>query len=515
VQPIGERASARAVGGAIAAVLLCASTAVAQPAGVTVTDLGNFAGSASTVQTQNVTLTTAVPVVWFKIRLPRIAPPFRFLDISTSGTDASFDTELALYRADGGLIAADDDDGANNYSALSFGMTDLAVPGRVAPVAAPGQAAGALFDGRDGTLSGLASIEQGGTAGDYYIAVTQWNADFVNGFVINRLNGPASGLATLLTVRMGTPSGQVAPTVDGNDESSVVGGNSISVSAFVSANTTGASVDLSSIGGPSNQSMSLAGSQWIAPAVLLSSPLSQIAVFPMTFRASNAIGDVTIDVANVTVRPRGALCQNANESPIATTPGTIIYTYTTTLGTVDGPWTNACFTQTPTGNDVWFRFVPTQSGTLTLSTCNSDTGASGGQPDTLLGFRGRCFDAGFSVCGDDVGGCGLGTKLFNIPVTAGQEYNIAVRAFSTDIVDGRLAVTFTPTACNPSDVAGPNQSIGADGALTADDIIVFLGWFFNSDPRANVAGANQSTVPDNAFTADDIIVFLGRYFNGC
>lgn len=68
---------------------------------------------------------------------------------------------------------------------------------------------------------------------------------------------------------------------------------------------------------------------------------------------------------------------------------------------------------------------------------------------------------------------------------------------------------------NQSDIAGANQSVGPDGVLTADDIIVFLGWFFANDPRGNVAGPDQSTVPDNAFTADDIIVFLGRYFVGC
>lgn len=66
-----------------------------------------------------------------------------------------------------------------------------------------------------------------------------------------------------------------------------------------------------------------------------------------------------------------------------------------------------------------------------------------------------------------------------------------------------------------ADVAGPNQSIGPDGALSADDIIVYLSWYFAADSRANVAGPNQSTVIDNQFTADDIIVYLSRYFQGC
>jgi hypothetical protein len=76
-------------------------------------------------------------------------------------------------------------------------------------------------------------------------------------------------------------------------------------------------------------------------------------------------------------------------------------------------------------------------------------------------------------------------------------------------------LSFGIQACTASDVAGANQSVGADGTLTADDIIVFLGWYFAGDTRADVAGANQSTTPDGQFTADDIIVFLGRYFAGC
>ncbi|MFN7395788.1 MAG: GC-type dockerin domain-anchored protein [bacterium] len=69
--------------------------------------------------------------------------------------------------------------------------------------------------------------------------------------------------------------------------------------------------------------------------------------------------------------------------------------------------------------------------------------------------------------------------------------------------------------CGLSDIAGPGQSIGADGSLTADDIIVFLNWFFAGDWRGDVAGAGQSSVPDGQFSADDIIVFLNRFFAGC
>ena len=63
-----------------------------------------------------------------------------------------------------------------------------------------------------------------------------------------------------------------------------------------------------------------------------------------------------------------------------------------------------------------------------------------------------------------------------------------------------------------ADVAGANQSVGADGLATADDVIVFLSWFFAEDARADVAGANQSGCVDGTLTADDIIVFLARFF---
>jgi hypothetical protein len=69
--------------------------------------------------------------------------------------------------------------------------------------------------------------------------------------------------------------------------------------------------------------------------------------------------------------------------------------------------------------------------------------------------------------------------------------------------------------CNRADVAGANQSVGFDQALTADDIIVFLNWYFGDDLRADLAGANQGTTPDSALTADDIIVYLGEFFAGC
>jgi hypothetical protein len=73
----------------------------------------------------------------------------------------------------------------------------------------------------------------------------------------------------------------------------------------------------------------------------------------------------------------------------------------------------------------------------------------------------------------------------------------------------------TANICGASDVAGAGQTIGPDGQLTADDIIVFINWFFANDVRADVAGAGQTIGADGQFTADDIIIFINRFFEGC
>jgi hypothetical protein len=68
---------------------------------------------------------------------------------------------------------------------------------------------------------------------------------------------------------------------------------------------------------------------------------------------------------------------------------------------------------------------------------------------------------------------------------------------------------------NPSNIAGPGQVATCDDTLTADDIIVFIGWFFTGNIRADVAGQGQVPTPDGQFTADDIILFINRFFAGC
>ncbi|MFN7558760.1 MAG: GC-type dockerin domain-anchored protein [bacterium] len=106
-----------------------------------------------------------------------------------------------------------------------------------------------------------------------------------------------------------------------------------------------------------------------------------------------------------------------------------------------------------------------------------------------------------------------------LPAFYADYFDVAPPTNRTAVGDRVLAVrtNFATNACpNPSNIAGPGQSTTPDEELTADDIIVFLNWFFANDSRANVSGPGQNTTQlDNDLTADDIIVFLNRFFAGC
>jgi hypothetical protein len=104
--------------------------------------------------------------------------------------------------------------------------------------------------------------------------------------------------------------------------------------------------------------------------------------------------------------------------------------------------------------------------------------------------------------------------------TFGNDYQVYFAArvkatlVGTDLDPNSRSSLLRRTWCN-TDVAGAGQSIGPDGDLTADDIIVFLNYFFAGNLRADVAGPGQSTTVDGALTADDIIVYLNGFFAGC
>jgi hypothetical protein len=154
----------------------------------------------------------------------------------------------------------------------------------------------------------------------------------------------------------------------------------------------------------------------------------------------------------------------------------------------------------------------TDPGQIIDETARFYTGAEGPQDPNLLRdvrLRRRCGNEGLPS--------GFYRVVRNIdainPPTAGGRLNSNLIAGEPEVRP--FAFYFRLGGCNPADIAGANQSPEGDGQLTADDIIVFLNWYFGNDLRADIAGANQSSTPDGQLTADDIIVFLNFYFAGC
>jgi polyhydroxybutyrate depolymerase len=78
------------------------------------------------------------------------------------------------------------------------------------------------------------------------------------------------------------------------------------------------------------------------------------------------------------------------------------------------------------GNDIWFSYEATCSGTLSLSTCNS------ANFDTeLVLYEGNCLNKVQVACNGDGAGCSGYTSLLEAPVTSGGQYLIRLGGWDT------------------------------------------------------------------------------------
>ncbi|MGH7130908.1 MAG: GC-type dockerin domain-anchored protein [Phycisphaerales bacterium] len=111
------------------------------------------------------------------------------------------------------------------------------------------------------------------------------------------------------------------------------------------------------------------------------------------------------------------------------------------------------------------------------------------------------------------------------------DYYVSVSAFNTNfsgdfgavctsassgVVQIHLISNLPAGGCNAADVAGLGGSIGPDGLLTADDLIVYLNAFFaNNLAVADLVTIGGNPPPDGVITADDLIFFLSQFFSPC
>jgi hypothetical protein len=229
-------------------------------------------------------------------------------------------------------------------------------------------------------------------------------------------------------------------------------------------------------------------------------------------------GAFTLRVAfDAATPPANDLCANAQ------TVGVGAFAFDTTNAATDGPSEAGCalgFAHNGIDKDIWYAFNAPGTGILNVETCGTAW-------DTKLGvYAGPACPSvpdTIQACNDDAATqCAVGATASRLStaVVGGTRYLIRVGGYrnASGVVAngvGTLTIGFVVTACGPSDIASPGPTVGSDGELTADDIILFVNWFTSGDPRGDIAGPGPTPGADGEFTADDVILFINRFTQSC
>jgi len=154
------------------------------------------------------------------------------------------------------------------------------------------------------------------------------------------------------------------------------------------------------------------------------------------------------------------------DAPTISPFGAVQYPFTTD-GTTATPIAGSC-ANSDTGPDVWFRFLPTVTGNVDISTCGANF-------DTVLRVFDTCASATHIVCNDDActGGPSVGNTLASrvqFRCHAGEDYLIRISGFSGQAGSGNLTFSVVPDCRADFNNSGGPQNVA--------DIFSFLSaWF--------------------------------------
>lgn len=72
-----------------------------------------------------------------------------------------------------------------------------------------------------------------------------------------------------------------------------------------------------------------------------------------------------------------------------------------------------------------------------------------------------------------------------------------------------------PTPCGPADIGRQGGASCPDGELDNNDFIVFIDYFFTSNPLADRGSQGGAAGTDGRFDNNDFIVYIDQFFSGC
>ncbi|MGQ0626786.1 MAG: hypothetical protein ACT4PL_01645 [Phycisphaerales bacterium] len=207
--------------------------------------------------------------------------------------------------------------------------------------------------------------------------------------------------------------------------------------------------------------------------------------------------DVRLTFEQLPPPPANDLCANA--TPITADGG---YTVDTTFAGNDGSASCVTAGGSGLGKDVWYSFVNTRPGNLTLSTC-------GMTANTVLSVYSGC-GATQIACNDNanVTGCTFQSTISNLALARNQAVVIRVAGNSLPlVVTGILNATFVATG------APCNLDFNGDGFIgTPDDLDDFITAFFSDiDGERGRCDFNE----DGIVEPGDLDGFITAYFEGC
>ncbi|MEE2908292.1 MAG: proprotein convertase P-domain-containing protein [Planctomycetota bacterium] len=175
----------------------------------------------------------------------------------------------------------------------------------------------------------------------------------------------------------------------------------------------------------------------------------------------------------------------------------------TTSATTDGPGHgDDCEFDGQTYNDIWFRYVACDNGTLTVSTC----GLVDYDSDLVVYDGDDCDSLILLGCNDDGDGCEGYSSYLQVPVTRDQPYLLRVGGWRDgDVGTGELLVDGPTQGCDdepecPADTNG-------DGLADVNDVLIILGAFGTTDPNADIDGSGVVDVGD--------VLLLLQYYGDC